>query len=139
MIAMPGIMLPIWYVLFSEKSVMDKSFRDGAATKVLSQIENSAGFILLTSSSSEVVDLIRSGREYQRVLIQCRSMNIEVHPISQILEEVPFKDNIGAEIDIEDNIQFILRVGKIGKKNIDYETDVIASASISIHLDELIK
>lgn len=139
MIRLPAIMLPIWYLTFNKDSIMSKSFRNGASAKVKGQIENSAGFILLASDSYSVDDLIKCGINYQRLLFSLRNENIEVHPISQILEEAPWSDQLNRELNINKPVQMILRVGRYKNRNISYESDVITSASIRAPLETVLE
>lgn len=130
MIRLPAIMLPIWYFTFNKDSVMSESFRKGTAPKVTSQIDNSSGFITLSSEDDSVKGLIDCGIEYQKLLYDLRGDDIEVHPISQILEEEPWMNQIINELELDKPVQMILRVGKYKKREISYETDTITSASI---------
>lgn len=130
MIRLPAIMLPIWYLTFNKDSVMSESFRKGTAPKVTSQIDNSGGFITISSEDNSVKGLIDCGIEYQKLLYDLRSDDIEVHPISQVLEEEPWMNQVNNKLQSDKPVQMILRVGKYKKRDISYETDTITSASI---------
>lgn len=139
MIRLPAIMLPIWYFTFNKNSIMSKSFRNGAATKIHGQIENSAGFVILTSNGYSVNDLIECGIDYQKLLYSLRLRDIEAHPISQILEESPWSNQINSELNIDKPVQMILRVGKYKNRDVSYDSDVITSASIRAPLETVLE
>ena len=44
-----------------------------------------------------------------------REMNIALHPMTQMLEESPWKDRVAAELGLPGTVQFILRVGYISR------------------------
>lgn len=130
MIRLPGIMLPVWYLFFDKGFIMSDSFRGGTASKVQTQIENSSGFLVLCSEDNSVKSLIDCGRNYQNILYDLRNKDIEVHPISQILEEDPWMNEIDNTLQSDKPVQMILRIGKYKKRELNYETDTITSASI---------
>lgn len=139
MLRLPGFMARSWYSDSSRESVMAGSFRNGAASKVKSQFNNSSGIILIFSEGESVMELINSGRLYQKLLIETREKNLELHPISQILEEEPWKTTVQNFTNSEKPIQFILRVGTLGNPIPDYSLDSVTSASIRMPINDSIK
>lgn len=104
-----------WFVrnFYDKDSVTSESFKSTGIEKAEEQARQSGGWIALSSSDSSVENLIDTGRKLQRMLLKIRAKNIAVHPMSQMLEEEPFKNEIENMIGINNKIQFILRVGYI--------------------------
>ena len=100
-----------WYTFMSKKSALSESFRNKGVENVKKQVNNCAGFIVITSEDSSIPSLLQSGREFQRLTIKCTELKIGIHPMSQLMEESPwnewFKDSLG----FSKPIQFVLRVG----------------------------
>lgn len=104
-----------WIVrtFYDKDSVTSDSFKSAGIEKAEEQARQSGGWIVLSSADSSVENLIDTGRKFQRMLLKIRAKNIAVHPMSQMLEEEPFKNEIENMIGINNKIQFILRVGYI--------------------------
>jgi hypothetical protein len=75
------------------------------------QVNNCAGFVIITSDDVSVLSLLHSGREFERLLLKCTEHKIAVHPMSQLIEELPWKEQIGELLGLEKPVQFVLRVG----------------------------
>jgi len=111
MLGLSGITKFFWYTFMSKKSALSESFRNKGVENVKKQVNNCAGFIVITSEDSSIPSLLQSGREFQRLTIKCTELKIGIHPMSQLMEESPwnewFKDSLG----FSKPIQFVLRVG----------------------------
>lgn len=108
----PGFIVRNFY---GKDSVMKKDFRDQSLDKVVSQVSQSAGWILLTSNGSSVATLIETGRRLQKFLLRIRERNIAIHPMTQILEEQPTEQTLKSSINISETVQFVLRVGYLNQ------------------------
>jgi len=106
-----------WYVrrFFHRKSVLEKSFREETVKRMVDQIRNCGGWLIITSPASGIEDLISTGRLLQRMWLNAKEHMIAIHPMTQMLEESPFKISVGEELDIRGQIQFILRTGYVSK------------------------
>ncbi|MEO6391553.1 MAG: nitroreductase [Pyrinomonadaceae bacterium] len=102
-----------WWVrnFYGKNDVMKAGFRERGLDKVREQVSGSAGWILITSRGESVPELLETGRRMQRLLLQVRERNIAIHPMTQILEEPSTRETLNRSIGIDQNIQFILRVG----------------------------
>jgi hypothetical protein len=58
-----------------------------------------------------VAELLETGQRFQRIFLKVKDRNVAIHPMTQILEETVTKDQVNSSIGINDNIQFILRLG----------------------------
>jgi len=106
-----------WYVrnFYKKSNVMAPDFRKQGVDIVKKQVEQSGGWMLITSKDNSVETLLGTGRRMQRLFLKIRQKSIALHPMTQILEEPPFNQNIAQSLGIADNIQFILRMGYLDK------------------------
>lgn len=116
MIGMPFPARVFVYTFFNKRLVMTKFFRVSGIDKVKAQVNNCAGFFVITSETNSQKDLIESGQLLQDFWIRANQLGLSVQPMSQILEEQPFMDEINSEIGINKPISMILRVGYPIKK-----------------------
>lgn len=102
-----------WFVctFYDQADVLKPSFRDKGVEKAAEQIGQGAGWLILTSRSDSVADIIDAGRRFERLALTAREMNLAVHPMTQILEEESGRAAIAANHDRTMIPQFILRVG----------------------------
>jgi nitroreductase len=102
-----------WIVrnFYGKDSVMKSDFRKQGLGKVKAQVAQSAGWIVLISKDESVETLLETGRRMQRLFLKVREKNIAIHPMTQILEEPQTKQTLNQSIGINENIQFLLRVG----------------------------
>jgi hypothetical protein len=109
--------LTAWIVrnFYDKSSVMSRSFREQGLTNVKTQVSRSAGWLLITSKDETVASLLETGKRLQRLLLKIREKSIAIHPMTQVLEEGPFSQNINEAMEITAPIQFILRCGYIEK------------------------
>ncbi len=90
---------------------MKNNFREQGIDKVKTQVSHSAGWLLITSKDNSVATLLETGKRFQRIFLKVRDKKIAIHPMTQILEEPETKQQVNSSIGINDNIQFILRLG----------------------------
>lgn len=106
-----------WFVgwFYTPKTVMSKSFREQTAVTVLKQTTNCAGFFTVTSENNSVASLIDAGRTLERFWTKSALLGIAVHPMSSILEESPWKEEVNKKLGTKAEIQMVLRVGYVKK------------------------
>ena len=107
--------IPAWYVrnFYGKADVMKKDFREQSIKKVQSQVNGSAGWLLITSKDDSVTALLEAGKRMERIFLKVRHRGIALHPMSQILEEAATNTTINQSLRISHPIQFILRIGYI--------------------------
>ena len=107
--------IPGWVVrnFYDKASVMDNKFREQNISNVIKQVSQSAGWMLITSKDNSVASLIETGKQMQRLFLKVRDKNIAMHPMSQILEEPTTLASINQLLGINENIQFMLRIGYV--------------------------
>jgi len=101
-----------WFVrhFMDRPSVMKQSFRARGVEAARKQVQAYGGWLVVTSPNSSVATLIETGRRFQSTLLHIRERMIAIHPMTQVLEEAPFRDQVARELDVSGVVQFILRV-----------------------------
>ena len=106
-----------WYVrnFMNKKDVMGNSFREKGIEKIIKQVKQGAGWLVITSPGNSTADLIDTGRRFQRMALIAREKNIAIHPMTQAIEEKHGQVNIRANHKPDMIPQFMLRVGYVNK------------------------
>lgn len=100
---------------YNRDSVLSEGFRKKSIELVTNQVQAGAGWLVITSPDSSVPALLGSGEIYQKICLDAGARKIAIHPMSQILEEAPWKTKVAAELGLNGCVQFILRVGYVEK------------------------
>jgi len=105
--------IPGWYVrnFFGKEDVMKKSFREQSIAKVVKQVAESAGWLIITSKDNSVPALLEAGMRLERLWLKIRDKNIAIHPMTQILEEAETNQLLTHALGIQEPVQFLLRTG----------------------------
>lgn len=98
---------------YKPEDSMKQSFVDTGIQKTKNQVENCGGWIIITQSENSPENWIRTGRIYQRMNIQCRSMMMGYHPMNQMIEEPEFETDASKFLALPGVIQFVARVGYV--------------------------
>ena len=104
-----------WYVrhFMSKSSVMKPSFRDRSVEAVRKHLGSYGGWLVITSPDASVSTLIETGRLFERMWLGIRERMIAIHPMTQILEEAPFRDQVARQLGVSGQVQFILRASYV--------------------------
>ena len=104
-----------WYTkyFFNQQSVLEKSFREETIKTIEAQIKNCAGWLVVSSPSQSIADIIYAGRALERVWLKAQDKSIAFHPMTQMLEESPWKETLRQELGLQEQIQMIIRVGYV--------------------------
>jgi hypothetical protein len=102
-----------WFVrhFMNRKSVMKKSFRERSVDAVREQVKSYGGWVVVSSPDSGTPGLIETGRAFERMLLGVRERMIAIHPMTQMLEEAPIRDQVARALRVSGDLQFILRAG----------------------------
>ena len=105
--------IPGWYLrnFYDKEDVMKKSFREQSIDKVVKQVSQSAGWLIITSKDNSVTTLLETGKRMQQLFLKVRERNIAIHPMTQIIEEASSNQILNQSIGINEPVQFILRAG----------------------------
>jgi nitroreductase len=101
------------YLFMDQDTVMKDSFREKGIEAAAEQASQGAGWIVVTSPDSTSASILETGRRTQRMWLQCRERGIAVHPMSQVLEEAPWRQQVADAVDIDKEPQYLLRVGYV--------------------------
>ncbi len=104
-----------WFVrrFMTPQDVMKRSFRDKGIEIARRQAGEGAGWIVATTDGQTPAELIAAGREYERMLLPLREQNLAAHPMSQMLEEDPWRGSLASDLGTDGMPQFIIRVGYV--------------------------
>ncbi len=100
-----------WYVrhFMDASSTMKSSFRDRSVDAVRKQVSAYGGWLVITSPDGSIPTLIETGRQVERMWLGIRERMIAIHPMTQILEEAPFRDQVAQQLGLSGRVQFLLR------------------------------
>jgi hypothetical protein len=102
-----------WYVrnFTKPEDFMKQSMRKRSVEQTAGLVGQGGGWLVLTSTGESVVDLIETGRSFERMALMARERGVAVHPMTQILEEEIGRSMIASNHDSGMLPQFVLRVG----------------------------
>jgi hypothetical protein len=107
-----GMKKTIYYLITTHESAQGDSFAKQSVDTTSNQVNNCSGFLLLTGGTSRK-ELIETGIRLENVWLNAVNLGISVHPMSQILEEQPYSDEINAKLGISAPIHMVLRLGYV--------------------------
>ncbi len=104
-----------WYVshFYDRASVLSKSFRDTTIKQVIERVGQSGGWLVVSSPGTALATLIETGRKVERMWLRLRDRGIAIHPMTQMLEEAPWSEQVTKNLGIDGVPQFLLRIGYI--------------------------
>lgn len=104
-----------WYTtyFFTRQMTLENQFREATIKKVEEQVRTCGGWLVVSSKNTGIADLLEAGGLLQRAWLKARDKLIGFHPMTQMLEEVPWKVTIASELEHGDTIQFVIRVGYV--------------------------
>jgi hypothetical protein len=104
-----------WFVrnFYNRESVLKKSFRNQTVDVVAKQVKTCGGWMVVTSADSQIQTVIDYGRVFESVLLRARDKMIAVHPMTQMLEEEPWKNKVAKDLGVPGEVQWILRIGYV--------------------------
>jgi hypothetical protein len=96
------------------ETVLGEDFREATIDMVASQVKQGAGWLVLSGGGSDIASMIETGRVFERMFLRARERMIAIHPMTQVLEEAPWRDQVAATLGGE-TPQLVLRVGYLDK------------------------
>lgn len=104
-----------WFVrtFYDREKVMTEGFRIAGVDRVIEQVRQGAGWLVVVSPDSEMTHLIETGRTFERLFLRVRSRSVAMHPMTQVLEEQPWSEQVATQLGMKGQVQFILRVGYV--------------------------
>lgn len=109
--------IPGWVVrnFYDRNDILSREFRQQGLDRIGQQVSCSGGWLLITSNDHATGSLVETGMRLQRVWLRARERRVAIHPMTQILEEPYFREELMRSLVGGREIQFILRVGYIKK------------------------
>lgn len=104
-----------WFVsrFFDRETVLDGKFRRQTVDRVADQLAGSGGWLVLEDDAVTPMELALTGRRFERLFLRVRERGIGLHPMSQMLEEAPWRDEAQRHLGLSQRPQFLLRVGYV--------------------------
>src|SRR4030042_5528944 len=96
---------------YDSQSALKKSFRDQTVDVAAKQVKTCGGWLVVTRSESGIPTIISSARVFQNMLLKIRDKMIAIHPMTQILEENPWRNPGAKGLGLTGEVQWILRLG----------------------------
>jgi hypothetical protein len=103
----------VMHHFFDADSVMGRSFREKGIEQCARQAREGAGFLVLGSADQGTPALLEAGRRFERMALVLRERSIAAHPMSQALEEEPWRAAIAGDLRLPGPIQVVVRVGRV--------------------------
>ena len=75
------------------------------------QVKTCGGWLVVTSDDPSISTLIEHGRVFQNMLLKIGDKMIAIHPMTQMLEESPWRNQVAKELGLTGEVQWILRIG----------------------------
>lgn len=100
--------------LMGRDAALGRRFREGGVETARRQVREGAGWLLVTSRDERPASLVGTGRAFERMALGLRERGLAAHPMSQLLEEEPWRSRVAAELALPGAPQLLLRVGYVG-------------------------
>ena len=101
------------YLFMGEDSVMTERFREKGIENAAQQAGEGAGWLVVTSPDQSPSSILKTGQRTQQMWLLCRERRIAIHPMSQVLEEEPWRQQIANAVGLNQEPQYLLRVGYV--------------------------
>ncbi len=115
MLGLSGIVKFSWYTFMTPKSALFKMFRNSSVNSMKERVTWCGGFFVITSEDGSVPSLLQAGREFERLALKCTRLEIEVQPVSQVIQEVPWNQRLEVGLGLSKPVQWVLCVGYSNK------------------------
>jgi len=100
-------------IFFKPEDSKKESFVKAGVEKTQKQVENFGGWLIITVDNDNVREWINVGRIYERVNIQCRSLNLGFHPMNQLIEVPQIETEVNEKLGQRRNVRFVARIGYV--------------------------
>ena len=106
-----------WYMrhFMNPSSAMTADFRERGVARVREQVQSCGGWLVITSPAASVAALVETGRMFERMWLGCRERMLAIHPMSQVLEETPFRDLVNEQLGVTGHVQFVVRASYLAR------------------------
>ena len=109
-----GIKKFFYYFFVDKEYAQGDSYAKQGVDMTREQAENNAGFFILTGGNTPE-ELIRTGMSLQKAWLMATRYQVAIHPMSQLLEEEPYRSEIQKRLHLKQSVQMVLRAGYVPK------------------------
>ena len=104
-----------WFVrsFYDEDDVMKASFRSRSIDLTSTQVREAGGWFIVVGRGEEPGSIVDAGRAYERLALLARERGVGLHPMSQALEEEPYRAQLLARLGRGGVPHLIVRAGLI--------------------------
>jgi len=104
-----------WFVrnFYDEDDVMKPRFRRRSIELTSRQACEAGGWFIVTSPDELPGSVLDAGRRYQRLALLAREHGVGLHPMSQALEEDPYRAQLVGRLGVAGVPQLIVRAGLV--------------------------
>jgi hypothetical protein len=104
-----------WFVrsFYDRSDVLKKGFRDKGIEGVSQQVKEGAGWLILTDTTHTSDAMVSTGRRFQRLASCAREFGLALHPMSQTIEEAPWKNELWSQVGLSTPAHLVLRCGLV--------------------------
>lgn len=107
-----GIMKSFYYLFTNSESAKGDAFAKQGIQNTASQIAGCAGYFVIIGGDSKA-ELVEVGMRLQALWLSATEHSIAIHPMSQMMEESPYKEELSGRLGTEAPVQVILRAGTV--------------------------
>jgi len=111
-IGLKGITKSIYYLFTTHESAVGDYFAEQGISTAKKQVNNCGGFFIITGENT-VKGLIEAGMRFEKVWLDAVEFGISIQPMSQILEESPYNNEIQDKLGTTNCVQMVLRAGYV--------------------------
>ena len=116
MLGMTGMVKFFWYTFMNRKNAFSRSFRNKGIENARNQVNNCSGFIVITSDDLSVHSMLEAGRNFEKLALKCTELGVAIQPMSQLMEESLWKEELESLLGLSKPVQLVLRVGYSKKR-----------------------
>jgi hypothetical protein len=98
---------------FNADTVMKESFRARGVDSVATQALAHGGWLVLIAPDESIQAHLDVGRRFQRLALRACERSIGLHPMSQLIQEEPWRREIAAELGVDGQVRLVVRVGYV--------------------------
>ncbi|MCA9700893.1 MAG: hypothetical protein KC431_25425 [Myxococcales bacterium] len=115
---------------YDQDEVMSPRFRKRSLAVVEEQLASFGAWLVVTGAD-DLAGLIETGRQWQRSALLMREFGLALHPMSQALEELPWRDELASELGLAVAPQMLARLSAVD----DYAAPVSPRRPVSWFVD----
>ena len=101
-----GVIKRFYYLTSDTESAQSDKFAKQSVELVETQMAHTAGFFVITGGSTPS-EAVRAGMRFQAFWLEATAEGISIHPVSQILEEMPWAEEVMSALELGESVQML--------------------------------